>query len=132
MYMKPIYLYSILFWLLLAVVAIINGIVRNSVYRQYVGDLAAHHISTAIFISVMFGLMYVFFKKSGLEYSNSDLIPIGVGLLIGTIAFEFIAGHYVFGNSWEKLLADYNIFRGRVWSLVLLALLFGPWIIGRK
>ena len=43
-----------------------------------------------------------------------------------TVAFEFVAGHYVFGNSWERLIADYNVFRGRIWILVLLMNLFAP------
>ena len=40
-----------------------------------------------------------------------------------TVAFEFLAGHYVFGNSWKRLTADYNVFRGRIWILVLLTAL---------
>jgi hypothetical protein len=43
-----------------------------------------------------------------------------------TVAFEFLAGHYVFGNSWEGLIADYNVFRSRLWILVLLMNLFTP------
>jgi len=43
-----------------------------------------------------------------------------------TIAFEFGFGHYIMGNSWGKLLADYNFFAGRLWVLVLLAVLAGP------
>jgi hypothetical protein len=43
-----------------------------------------------------------------------------------TVAFEFFAGHYAFGNSWERLIADYNVFRGRIWILVLLANFFAP------
>ncbi|MGQ9625254.1 MAG: hypothetical protein ACUVT9_07815 [Candidatus Bathycorpusculaceae bacterium] len=45
--------------------------------------------------------------------------------------FEFIAGHYVFGNSWEKLLADYNLLEGRLWSLVLLTILIAPYIANK-
>jgi len=37
-----------------------------------------------------------------------------------TVAFEFLAGHYVFGTPWHQLVADYNIFRGRIWVLVLI------------
>lgn len=40
--------------------------------------------------------------------------------------FEFLAEHYVFGNSWERLIGDYNVFRGRIWILVLLMNLFAP------
>jgi hypothetical protein len=47
--------------------------------------------------------------------------------------FELLAGHYVFGNSWEKLLADYNLFRGRIWVLVLIVILFAPlWAFWQK
>jgi hypothetical protein len=47
--------------------------------------------------------------------------------------FELLAGHYVFGNSWEKLLADYNLFRGRIWALVLIIILFAPlWAFWQK
>lgn len=55
----------------------------------------------------------------------------GVIWLFSTIAFEFIAEHYVFGNSWEKLLADYNLFEGRIWSLVLLTILLAPYIANK-
>jgi hypothetical protein len=51
--------------------------------------------------------------------SSSQAWTIGVIWLILTIGFEFGFGHYVAGNSWEKLLADYNILNGRVWSLFL-------------
>ena len=43
-----------------------------------------------------------------------------------TVGFEFLAGHYVFGNGWERLIADYNVFRGRIWILVLAANIFAP------
>ncbi|MHC1604588.1 MAG: hypothetical protein ACXQTP_01265 [Candidatus Methanofastidiosia archaeon] len=48
-----------------------------------------------------------------------------------TITFEFIVGHYIIGHPWSKLLADYNILKGRVWSLILLTILAGPYFIGK-
>jgi hypothetical protein len=45
-----------------------------------------------------------------------------------TLAFEFLAGHYVFGTPWRQLLADYNIFRGRIWVLVLVTTAIAPWL----
>jgi hypothetical protein len=38
-----------------------------------------------------------------------------------TVLFEFVFGHYVLGNSWDVLLADYRIWQGRLWSLVLIS-----------
>lgn len=130
--MKEIYLYSIGVWFLFAVVATLNGVVRSATYKKLVGDLYAHQIGTVIFLTLILLIMYLFFNKFGLEYTNKDLWLIGLAWFCGTIIFEFIFGHYVFGNSWEKLFSDYNILQGRVWSLVLLVTLIGPYLVGRK
>jgi hypothetical protein len=51
--------------------------------------------------------------------------------VILTVVFEFLAGHYLFENSWDRLIADYNMVRGRVWVLVLFASFFAPrWAAG--
>jgi hypothetical protein len=50
--------------------------------------------------------------------------PLGFAVL--TVAFEFLAEHYLFGNSWEKLLADYNIAQGDIWLIVLVMILISP------
>lgn len=130
--MKKIYLYSIGLWFLFAIVASLNGYIRNETYKNIVGDLAAHQISTVIFILIILFVMYLFLNKTGLKYTNSDLWIIGASWLLATIIFEFMFGHYVFGNSWEKLLMDYNIFEGRVWIFVLLFTLIGPWLVAKK
>jgi NADH:ubiquinone oxidoreductase subunit 6 (subunit J) len=130
--MKPVYLWAIVVWFLFAVIAVINGAIRNSTYQKWVGDLYAHQISTIIFILLVLAVMYLFFNFSGFPYTNKDLWVIGFSWLIATIIFEFVFGHYVFGNSWEKLLTDYNLLKGRIWSLVLLFTLIGPWLVGRK
>ena len=46
--------------------------------------------------------------------------------LVLTLGFEFIAGHYAFGHSWERLLADYDVCSGRVWLFVPIATLLAP------
>ena len=43
-----------------------------------------------------------------------------------TVAFEFLAGHYLFGTPWPVLLADYRLSEGRVWILVLASTLLAP------
>jgi apolipoprotein N-acyltransferase len=47
--------------------------------------------------------------------------------LLATIAFEFGFGHFVAGHSWSKLLADYNVFNGRLWLLVLVWITIMPY-----
>jgi hypothetical protein len=38
----------------------------------------------------------------------------------------FLGSHYLFGNPWQRLLADYNLAQGRIWVLVPLATLVAP------
>ena len=45
-----------------------------------------------------------------------------------TEAFEFLAGHYIFKNSWEKIFNDYNIFKGRVWILIPIWVGIAPYL----
>jgi hypothetical protein len=58
--------------------------------------------------------------------SAREALLIGVEWVVVTLAFEFLAGHYLFGNSWDRLLADYNVLRGRIWPLVPLTVLLAP------
>lgn len=118
-------------WFVFMIIAIINAGIRNDVYKPVVGDLIAHQISTIIFITLILLTTYFILRFSDLKLNNSEAIIMGTIWLVLTIAFEFIAGHYIFGNSWEKLFADYNILKGRVWSLVLVTTFFAPYITNK-
>lgn len=127
--MRGIYLWSAGIWLLFAALAVINGTIREATYKKRVGDLAAHQISTVLFISAILIIMHLFFNRSGLAFSSAELWMIGSCWLIATIAFELVFGHLVAGHSWAELLKDYNLLKGRVWSLVLIFTLIGPWLV---
>jgi hypothetical protein len=58
--------------------------------------------------------------------NGREALVVGVVWVALTGAFEFLAGHYAFANSWERLIADYNVFCGRIRILVLLANLVAP------
>ncbi|MCW4034017.1 MAG: hypothetical protein NWF03_01490 [Candidatus Bathyarchaeota archaeon] len=111
------------------VLAIINGTVRNKVYKPVVGDLTAHRISTVIFVTLIFVVTYLILQVSGVVLTDFSAITMGAIWVTVTILFEFVAGHYVFKNPWEKLLADYNIFKGRVWLAVLVASFLAPYLM---
>jgi len=118
-------------WFLFMVLAIINAGIRNEVYKPVVGDLTAHQISSITFMTVILVVTYAILRFSNLELGDSEALFMGAIWLGLTIIFEFIAGHYIFGNPWEKLLADYNLFEGRIWSLVLLTIFLAPYITNK-
>ena len=118
-------------WLLFMVIAIINAAFRTAIYKPAIGDLYAHQLSTVIFIVLILLVTYLVFRFSKISLTDSEAFIIGILWLIFTICFEFLAGHFVFSNTWEKLLGDYNLLAGRIWILVLVTLLFAPYITKR-
>ena len=122
------FIITIATWFLFMILAIINAILRNGVYKPIIGDLRAHQLSTIIFIIIILVITYLVFRYSKLELTTQQTFIIGTVWLLSTICFEFLAGHYAFGNSWDKLLADYNIMNGRIWMLVLITIFFSPYI----
>jgi hypothetical protein len=115
----------ILAWIGMAAIAILNGIIREGTYQKFVSELRAHQIST-LTGSVAIGLyIWVLMHFLPLQFAY-QAIAIGLIWLFMTIAFEFGFGHYVIKHPWAKLLADYNLLRGRVWLLFLIWLTVAP------
>jgi len=125
-----IFLHALGIWFIFVIAAILNGWFRNSFITPKVGEHAGHVLSTIIFICVILIGTYLFISNLKIGYTKTDLLLIGAFWLILTILFEFVFGHYVIGNSWNTLLADYDILKGRVWSLVLLTTFIAPLLIG--
>ena len=125
-----IFLYAFGVWVIFGILVIINGVIRNKVYATKIGEYPGHVVSTIIAICFIVVGTYLFLRFMKIDYSSVALLLIGGFWVILTVLFEFIFGHYVIGNPWQKLLADYNILKGRLWSLFLLAELISPLLIG--
>ena len=117
-----------LFWFVLMVVAILNGIMRQTLFHNLLGELSAHQLSTVTGILLVFFAVWLINKKWKIE-ARQQALYIGIIWLIMTIIFEFVFGHFVMGHSWTHLFFDYNIFAGRVWLFFLLSLVFIPLIV---
>ena len=118
------------FWLILAVVAIANGVMRQAFYGRYLSELAAHQLSTVTGILLTGGVVWILNRFWPIGSAREAWI-IGVSWLVMTVLFEFGFGHYVAGHSWSRLLADYNLLAGRVWLLFLVWIAMLPYVIWR-
>ena len=121
---------AIAVWVLLLAVAVANGTAREFFLVPRLGAQAGHVLSTVILCVAILVIALITIRWMAPRGRRAALSIGGVWLAL-TLVFEFLAGHYLFGNSWEKLFADYNLLRGRVWILVLPATLFAPaWAYG--
>lgn len=112
-------------WLVLMVVAIANGAIREALLVPRFGIGTAHVISTLMLAALIIATAYITLPWMA-PPALGDAIRIGAAWLALTLAFEFLAGHYLFGRSWETLLADYDLRRGRIWPLIPLITLIAP------
>jgi hypothetical protein len=46
--------------------------------------------------------------------------------MAATVVFEFLFMHYAAGHPWDRLLAEYELWNGRLWTLVLASLVAWP------
>jgi hypothetical protein len=122
---------AIAVWFGILVLANINGAVRQAWLIPRLGEPGGRVVSTLALSGVV--LLLTWLTIPWIEpTSTRDAMKIGVMWLGLTLAFEFLVGHYVFGQSWRKLLEDYDIMRGRIWVLVLLLVLFAPLLTARS
>jgi hypothetical protein len=112
-------------WLLLLILAVLNGAMRERLITPRLGEQGGHIASTAILCAAIILVAWLSISWMGPK-NGREALMVGLVWVALTVSFEFLAGHYAFGNSWERLIADYNVFHGRIWILVLLANLFAP------
>lgn len=119
-----------LIWLGILVLASGNGAVRDLVLAPRLGDPLARAISTLLLCGLVLLVTWRSIRWVG-PRSRGDALIVGLLWVILTLAFEFLAGHYLFGKSWAMLLEDYDLSRGRIWILALLTTFAAPVLLAR-
>lgn len=108
-----------------AIVGVLNGTARQALYGRRMGERTAHQISTAT-ILVLLGAYFAALDRRWPLPTRREALGAGAGWLALTTAFEFGFGHWVAHEEWSELVADYDLSRGRLWSLVPAWTALGP------
>jgi hypothetical protein len=48
-----------------------------------------------------------------------------------TLLFEFVFGHFVVGQPWPEIMQVFNMAKGNLFVMALLAALFAPWVTAK-
>jgi hypothetical protein len=119
-----------LLWFPMLIIAIMNGLLRELFIKKYTGELSAHQLSTLTL--VIFFALYINFVVIKLPPASSkEAMLVGCMWLVLTLAFEFGFGRWR-GNSWETLLAEYNLAKARLWILVPIWIGVAPYFFFRR
>ena len=116
---------TLLIWSGLLVLAVANGGFREAVLVPRLGLGMARAVSTIMLSGLILGFGWALTPWIG-PSTLQDAWLIGALWVALTLAFEFLGGHFLFGKSWPELFADYNLFAGRIWVMVLIVTLMTP------
>lgn len=125
-----LFLNALIPWIVMVLFAIASGTIRQHYILPKVGEQKAHVFGTIVFLLLQFIVIHIYITTYCI-YETGLLLMTGFFWVGLTILFEFVFGHYVMKHPWKKLIADYNIFNGRLWMLVLINNVTAPLISGK-
>lgn len=121
---------AIALWISFLVLAIALAGVRETALAPALGDFRAHQAETLAFCAAI--AIVTFFGVRWMRVTRAQGIRVGLLWLVMTLLFEFGVFGVVLRHPWSELLADYNVFEGRLWPLVLVTELVAPWTFARR
>lgn len=124
-----VFLYPLGIWVVMAVVAVLNGVFREVILIPRVGNYIGHVLSTVLLVAAILVISFVYFGRTPVEYSIVELVLVGILWTVLTVGFEFLVG-YVEGTPVSVTLGQYNVLAGQVWIAVPLTLLLSPLLFG--
>lgn len=125
-----VWLKSTALWLLILVLAVANGLLREHLLIPALGSAAGLAASGTLLSAAIFLVAWLAAPWYG-RLSTRGWLGIGLYWLALTLAFEFGLGRFVQHHTWDQLLAAYTFQGGNLWPLVLVITLLAPWLAAR-
>ena len=120
---------SLLIWLAIIPLAILNGGLRQNVLNPLLGERIGEPLSCVLLCIIIFVLCWFFIPRIGRGTAKTYWI-IGLWWVILTILFETGFG-LLTGDSLAELIRAYDITTGNLWSFVVLFTGIAPWITAK-
>ena len=114
-------------WLVILVLAILNGTLREKFLIPSFGTFTALIVSGLILSVLIFLVALIAIPGFG-SLSTKEYWLIGLGWLVMTLIFEFSFGLFVEHKALSELLEAYTFKGGNIWPLVLASTLVSPWL----
>jgi hypothetical protein len=115
---------ALLSWLVLLAVAFLNGALRVFAYPASLGDFAARQVAAGVG-AVLFGASIWFLLRLWPLGTARDAWATGALWAALTVVFEAVLGRGG-GEPWDAVLAQYALWRGSLWPLLVLWVLAAP------
>ncbi len=117
---------AFLIWLLIMASESVHGALRRLLLSPEL-DFALRQISVGLGVIIIFVITWLFMSWLRVGTARAALV-IGACWVLLTLALELALGRLT-GLSWSRILADYDLMRGGVMPLGLLAMGLTPWAV---
>jgi len=114
-------------WLGMLVLAVLNGALREALLTPNLGDVLGRQLSTLLLLALFAGWFWFLHRRWPLANARQACL-VGVLWLAITLSFETFMGRVLAGKPWSQALGDYDVLAGRIWVLVPLWTLVGPYV----
>jgi hypothetical protein len=113
-------------WMLIMLAETGHGVVREVFIAPLIGALRARQLGVLVGCVIIFviALLLARWMKAG---TTRDQFRVGAFWVALTVIFEFSLGRAM-GQSWPRLLSDYNPAHGGYMLLGLAFMLLTPWL----
>ena len=98
---------ALIVWCAILGVAFVNGATRELWLIPRMGTLPGQIVSSVALCVAILAMSWAAAGWMSIP-STADALQVGILWLMLTAAFEFGAGHYLFGQPWHVLLDDYR------------------------
>ena len=119
---------SLLIWLSITPLAILNGIFRETVLIPAAGALA-YPLSSVLLALCIFIVSYIFIPLLG----TADKITyrkVGIIWVLATLVFETALG-LVMGMTFDEIMRAYDVTTGNLWLFIVVFIGYVPVIVAK-
>ena len=122
----PALLRALLVWLLIMLGESLHGALRRLLFSEEL-MLALRQISVVVGVAIVFAVTWFCWPWLRLR-SPRGALAIGALWVALTLTFEAVLGRLT-GLAWPQILAEYDLTRGGLMPLGLLAMGLTPWLV---
>lgn len=125
-----LFLKTSVIWFIIAILAVVNGMFRESILVSNLGPANAMIVSGMLLCIIVFIVTYISFPLFAAKNTLTYLL-IGLYWVIMTLVFEFLFSYYVLRKSWLTILHVFDITKGDLFSIVLIVSLISPVLVAK-
>lgn len=127
---KSVLLKATAIWLVILILAIFNGALRENMLIPVFGGYSGLIISGITLSFCIFLVALIAAPVYG-PLLSKDWLLLGLFWLTLTVVFEFGFGLFVQHKTWDELFEAYTFTDGNLWPLILFITLISPWLAAK-